>query len=143
MPVLMCLLLIVGNMRNMQYNMQQYAKYANTISICRICTPHFADARSRLQVPLHPTGNLKRSRSQRMTEIPLPGPARNTTRAGPGTRAVTSHRPNSKSGPGGTGPQGDPCGRGPAGERSTHRAPYEAASSSVSAVPRSTDVCRV
>ena len=39
----MFLLLIVGNMRNMQYNMQQYAKYANTISICRICTPHFAD----------------------------------------------------------------------------------------------------
>ena len=43
MQVLMFLLLIVGNMRNMQYNMQQYAKYANTISICRICTPHFAD----------------------------------------------------------------------------------------------------
>ena len=43
MPVLMFLLLIVGNMLNMQYNMQQYAKYANTISICRICTPHFAD----------------------------------------------------------------------------------------------------
>ena len=43
MQVLMFLLLIVGNMRNMEYNMQQYAKYANTISICRICTPHFAD----------------------------------------------------------------------------------------------------
>ena len=39
----MFLLLIVGNMRNMQYNMQQYAKYVNTISICRICTPHFAE----------------------------------------------------------------------------------------------------
>ena len=43
MQVLMFLLLIVGNMRNMQYNMQQYAKYSNTISVCRICTPHFAD----------------------------------------------------------------------------------------------------
>ena len=51
MQVLMFLLLIVGNMRNMQYNMQQYAKYAKTISICRICTPHFADDPSPTRTP--------------------------------------------------------------------------------------------
>ena len=49
----MFLLLIVGNMRNMQYNMQQYAKYANTISICRICTPHFADVQDPLSLAAH------------------------------------------------------------------------------------------
>ena len=51
MQVLMFLLSIVGNMQNMQYNMQQYAKYANTISICRIRTPHFADGWGRAAEP--------------------------------------------------------------------------------------------
>ena len=54
MQVLMFLLLIVGNMRNMQYNMQQYAKIVNTISICRICTPHFADVDWRYPVGAPP-----------------------------------------------------------------------------------------
>ena len=67
MQVLMFLLLIVGNMRNMQYDMQQYAKYANTISICRICTPHFADVVPPPQQPssaTRHTDNLSLSGSQ-------------------------------------------------------------------------------
>ncbi len=36
-------LLDVTNMQNMQKKYAQYAQYAIMISICRICTPHFAD----------------------------------------------------------------------------------------------------
>lgn len=77
MQVLMFLLLIVGNMRNMQYNMQQYAKYANTISICRICTPHFADDDDR-------AASHSDISAWHAVTVPLPGVA-------PGSRVSDRH----------------------------------------------------
>ena len=38
------LCLLCENMQKYAKNMQLYARYANMIFICKICTPHFADA---------------------------------------------------------------------------------------------------
>ena len=37
------LCLLCENMQKYAKNMQLYARYANMIFICKICTPHFAD----------------------------------------------------------------------------------------------------
>ncbi len=53
MQVFLLFLCIDDNMQNMQKIYAQYTKYVNSISICRICTPDFADALLRSRARKH------------------------------------------------------------------------------------------
>ncbi len=62
MQVSLLFLCIDDNMQNMQKKYAQYTKYVNPISICRICTPDFADE-NELEARLGP-GSRRRAWAQ-------------------------------------------------------------------------------